>query len=90
VYEAHEHLPRGQTAALDRLAEQEGVSRAELIRRLLDRVLPNTDESLAPDLEAIEASFGALRDSMYRCAVRMAAASILRASGATRRDPDRL
>jgi len=56
------YLDEAQTAALDRLAEQEGVSRAELIRQLLDRVLANADESLASDLHAIENSFGALRD----------------------------
>jgi hypothetical protein len=44
------------------LAAQEGVSRAEVIRQLLDRVLTGSDESLASDLRAIEDSFGALRD----------------------------
>jgi hypothetical protein len=56
------YLGEDQTAALDRLAKQEGVSRAELIRQLLDRVLANADDSLASDLCAIEDSFGALRD----------------------------
>jgi Ribbon-helix-helix protein, copG family len=56
------YLDEEQTAALDRLAKQEGVSRAELIRQLLDRVLANADDSLASDLHAIEDSFGALRD----------------------------
>jgi Ribbon-helix-helix protein, copG family len=57
------YLDEQQTAALDRLAAQEGVSRAELIRQLLDRVLASSDESLACDLHAIEDSFGALRDA---------------------------
>lgn len=56
------YLDEAQTTALDRMAEQEGVSRAELIRQLLDRVLANADESLPSDLHAIENSFGALRD----------------------------
>jgi Ribbon-helix-helix protein, copG family len=56
------YLDEEQTAALDRLATQEGVSRAEVIRQLLDRVLASSDESLASDLDAIEHSFGALRD----------------------------
>jgi hypothetical protein len=56
------YLDEQQTAVLDRLAAQEGVSRAEVIRRLLDRVLASSDESLASDLHAIERSFGALRD----------------------------
>jgi hypothetical protein len=55
------YLDEQQAAALDRLAVQEGVSRAELIRQLLDRVLTNADENLASDLHAIENSFGALR-----------------------------
>jgi metal-responsive CopG/Arc/MetJ family transcriptional regulator len=56
------YLDEQQTAVLDRLAAQEGVSRAEVIRQLLNRVLTSSDESLASDLEAIEHSFGALRD----------------------------
>lgn len=56
------YLDEAQTASLDKLAGQQGVSRAELIRRLLDRALGNTDDDLASDLKAIEESFGALRD----------------------------
>jgi Ribbon-helix-helix protein, copG family len=56
------YLDEEQNKALDRLAAQEGVSRAEVIRRLLDRVLESSDNSLASDLHAIEDSFGALRD----------------------------
>jgi metal-responsive CopG/Arc/MetJ family transcriptional regulator len=56
------YLGEEQTAALDRLAAQEGVSRAEVIRQLLDRVLASSDDSLVSDLRAIEDSFGALRD----------------------------
>ena len=56
------YLDDQQTASLDRLAEQEGVSRAELIRQLLNRALTNADENRAADLEAINDSFGALRD----------------------------
>jgi predicted DNA-binding ribbon-helix-helix protein len=56
------YLNEEQTAALDQLAEQENISRAELIRQLLDRVLANADESLSSDLHAIEDSFGALND----------------------------
>jgi metal-responsive CopG/Arc/MetJ family transcriptional regulator len=54
------YLDEEQTTALDRLAAQQGVSRAELIRQMLDRVLANADESLASDLQAIDESFGAL------------------------------
>lgn len=56
------YLDEEQTASLDRLADQQGVSRAELIRRLLDRALDNSDDNRASDLKAINDSFGALRD----------------------------
>ncbi|HUH69638.1 MAG TPA: CopG family transcriptional regulator [Mycobacterium sp.] len=56
------YLDEEQTASLDRLAEQEGVSRAELIRQLLNRALTGDDDDLASDLTAIEDSFGTLRD----------------------------
>lgn len=55
------YLAEGQAAALDRAAEAEGVSRAELIRELIDRALgghPGAD--LAADLAAINGSFGVL------------------------------
>lgn len=56
------YLGEEQTAALDRLAKQQDISRAELIRQLLDRVLTDADASLSSDLQAIDDSFGALRD----------------------------
>lgn len=56
------YLAEEQTAALDRLAAQQGVSRAELIRQLLDRVLTDADASVISDLHAIDDSFGAMRD----------------------------
>lgn len=55
------YLAEGQVAALDRAAEAEGVSRAEVIRELIDRALgghPGAD--LAADLAAISNSFGVL------------------------------
>jgi metal-responsive CopG/Arc/MetJ family transcriptional regulator len=56
------YLDEAQTASLDKLAEQEGVSRAEIIRKLLNRVLTGAEDNLASDLQAINDSFGALRD----------------------------
>ncbi|MGH3682256.1 MAG: CopG family transcriptional regulator [Natronosporangium sp.] len=56
------YLEDRQTAMLDRLASEEGVSRAEVIRRLIDRALSSRDDDLAADLAAIEESFGALQD----------------------------
>jgi Arc/MetJ-type ribon-helix-helix transcriptional regulator len=56
------YLGEEQAASLDRLAEQQGVSRAELIRQLLNRALTNADDNLGSDLQAIDDSFGTLRD----------------------------
>jgi hypothetical protein len=57
------YLAEGQAAALDRAAEAAGVSRAELIRSLIDRALGgHAGADLASDLEAIESSFGVLAD----------------------------
>lgn len=56
------YLEDAQTEALDRLAADEGVSRAELIRRMLDRGLAGRDEDLDGDLAAIEESFSVLAD----------------------------
>ena len=55
------YLAEGQAAALDRAAKAEGVSRAELIRELIDRAIggqPGAD--LATELAAINDSFGIL------------------------------
>jgi hypothetical protein len=57
------YLEDRQTAILDRLAKEEGVSRAEVIRRLIDRALAGRDDDLAADLAAIDESFGVLGDA---------------------------
>ena len=56
------YLDDRQTAALDRLAEEEGTSRAELIRRMLEKGLAGEDDSLVADLSAFDESFGSLRE----------------------------
>lgn len=56
------YLEPAQTAKLDRLAAEEGVSRAEIIRRLLDRALAGEEDDRARDLAVIDLSFGALAD----------------------------
>ncbi|GAB7146383.1 CopG family transcriptional regulator [Mycobacterium riyadhense] len=56
------YLDEEQTASLDRLAEQAGVSRAELIRQLLNRALTSGADDLTADLNAINESFGVLHD----------------------------
>lgn len=61
------YLAEGQAAALDRIAQAEGVSRAELIRELIDRAVGgNPGADLATDLAAIDGSFGILAgDTMF-------------------------
>jgi hypothetical protein len=56
------YLDESQLEALDRMAVEEGTSRAEVIRHLLDRSLVGEDRDLAADLEAITDGFGALSD----------------------------
>jgi hypothetical protein len=53
------YLEDRQTAALDRLAADEGISRAELIRRILDRALRGGDgHDVAADLARLDVAFG--------------------------------
>ena len=54
------YLDDEQLSALDRRASQEGVSRAEVIRRMIDRSLSGHDHDPDSDVEAIENSFGVL------------------------------
>ena len=56
------YLDDRQLERLDRLAGGEGVSRAEVIRRILDRALAHADDDMAADLAAIDASFGVAPD----------------------------
>jgi hypothetical protein len=56
------YLDDAQRELLDRLAREEGTSRAEVIRRLLNRSLGGDDRDLAADLAAIDDSFGVLAD----------------------------
>lgn len=52
-------LEERQTAALDQLARDAGISRAEVIRRLIDRALAGSSESTSADLATIDLTFGA-------------------------------
>jgi predicted DNA-binding protein len=56
------YLDADQARALDRLAKDEGRTRSDLIRELIDRALAGTDDDLASDLAAIEGAFGATQD----------------------------
>ncbi|HLS15106.1 MAG TPA: CopG family transcriptional regulator [Beutenbergiaceae bacterium] len=57
------YLEPRQTEELDRLAAQEGTSRAEVIRRLLDRGLSGRIKDDAAARSAIDLSFGILVDT---------------------------
>jgi hypothetical protein len=59
------YLDEKQVELLDRLARSEGVSRAEMIRRLLDRSLRNEIDDVAAGLAAIDESFGVLTDTKW-------------------------
>jgi Ribbon-helix-helix protein, copG family len=54
------YLDESQTAALDEIAQAEGISRAAAIRRILDRAIGAAESSRDADLSAIEDSFGIL------------------------------
>lgn len=54
------YLDEEQARALDEAARARGVSRAALIRRLIDRGLDQGDRDVESDLAAIEVSFGVL------------------------------
>lgn len=54
------YLDDRQIELLDLQARDQGLSRAELIRRIVDRSLAGADDDLAADLAAIDFSFGAL------------------------------
>jgi hypothetical protein len=57
------YLDEGQSAALDQVARTRGVSRAEIIRQLIDRSLGESGAvDLDADLDAIRGSFGVARD----------------------------
>jgi Ribbon-helix-helix protein, copG family len=54
------YLDEDQARSLDEAARAQGVSRAALIRRLIDRGLGQNDGDLESDLAAIEASSNVL------------------------------
>ena len=55
------YLGEAQSAALDDIARARGLSRAEVIRELIDRELSGAGSAdLEADLLAIEGSFGAI------------------------------
>ena len=56
------YLDERQTRAMDELAAQDGVSRAQIVRQLIDQGLAGRSASTASATAAIFASFGVLRD----------------------------
>lgn len=60
------YLDEGQSAALDQVARTRGISRAELIRQLVDLSLSESGAAdLDADLAAIRDSFGAAREEDF-------------------------
>jgi hypothetical protein len=59
------YLTEEQRAQLDARARAEGISRAELVRNVLDRAIRGDANRLAADLAAITDSFGALADDSF-------------------------
>ncbi|MGH3784705.1 MAG: ribbon-helix-helix protein, CopG family [Pseudonocardiaceae bacterium] len=55
------YLTDEQRAALAACAAAEGISAAELVRRLIDQTLVGPSDDATDDLAAINASFGVLR-----------------------------
>lgn len=58
------YLADDQCAALDELARSEGISRAEVIRRLIDEAMASDRRDLQGDLAAIEESFASLAEDV--------------------------
>ena len=56
------YLGEHQLEQLDAIAKQEGSPRAEVIRRLIDRALGDDVSPASSGKQAIEESFGALRE----------------------------
>ena len=52
------YLDERQTVALDTMARAQGVSRAEVVRRLIDDALTGGASTLENDLDAIRGAFG--------------------------------
>ena len=57
------YLDDRQTAALDEIARSQGISRAELVRRLIDQGIASEPADVDTDLAAIESSFGVLAEA---------------------------
>jgi len=57
------YLDEVQAARLDRIASEQGTSRSEVIRALIDRTFAGDDINVEVDLAAIARSHGALADA---------------------------
>ena len=55
------YLAERQTEELDSLARSRGLSRAELVRQIIDQALDGDGNAGAADVHGIDRSFGALR-----------------------------
>lgn len=59
------YLTEEQRTQLDAQARAEGISRAELVRNVLDRAIRGDADRLAADLAAITESFGVLTEDTF-------------------------
>ena len=70
MFRTNIYLEERQTQALDQIASNEQISRAELIRRLLDQGIAAQTDDLVADLEVIKQSAGALAHDGFDLPVR--------------------
>ncbi len=67
------YLEQAQAVALDHAARAQGISRAELVRQLIDKGIHESGSSnLESDLAAIDASFGTLSHGDARSVIARA------------------
>ncbi len=65
MFRTNIYLDEDQVRALDQAARAQGLSRASLIRRLIDRGMDVGDGNLEADLAAIEATFNLSNDDAF-------------------------
>ncbi len=58
------YLEDSQVSALDAVARREGTTRAEVVRRLIDRGLAEDRSTVDRDLAVLREAFGALRGDL--------------------------
>jgi predicted DNA-binding protein len=62
IHRTNIYLDDEQCRQLDRIAAEEGRTRSDVVRSFIERGLSGGDNDVDRDLQAIEASFGVMRD----------------------------